>query len=251
MFWQERERKYLAELCAERGIEICEKGEKRENLSLPEFKQAMAEVNNLKEKVEELRIENAGLADEKDDLRIEIRSAKQVRDEIIKEAEDAEARVQKTQDILNGEIFTQNTLQEKYLRLAADAVADAPDNPVAQKIRNVFGQETGYVKVSESDWKKMLRIFRITSTKEKAVEEMAKYMADMEKSNNNLDKKLDKCLEFLKQHNLYEAFMEFVKSKGKERISVRRKLAEKKIVVEEREILRRGQEQKKKHEMAI
>ena len=55
---------------------------------------------------------------------------------------------------MDDDIFTKNILQEKYLKLADDAVANDSDKPVAQKIRNALGQETGYVKVTESDWKK-------------------------------------------------------------------------------------------------
>ncbi len=43
--WQERERAYLEDLCAGRGIEIETLGVKRENLSLLEYKAAMREAD--------------------------------------------------------------------------------------------------------------------------------------------------------------------------------------------------------------
>lgn len=49
VFWQERERAFLSSLCSERGLTICVKGEKRDNLTLPEYISVMAEVDRLKE----------------------------------------------------------------------------------------------------------------------------------------------------------------------------------------------------------
>ena len=253
--WHIREREYLTELARERGIEITVKGVDRPGLSLPEYKEAMSEVGELKEKNAELRIVNAGLQAEKDELQLDVKAAEMARDDLIKEAEDVESRVQKAQEILDGDIFEQNTLQEKYLKLAADAVADDPEKPVAQKIKNAFGQETGYVKVSESDWKKMLRIFRVTRTKDTAVEKMAKDMVDKDSKIKLLTDRLDKCKEFLKQHNLFEAFREFIKPKEqkKERVSVRAKMAENKILLLNQEPVRKAQEQDqhKKQQIAI
>ncbi len=45
--WQERERAYLTNLCREQGIEIEVLGIQRDNLSLPEYKAAMREVEEL------------------------------------------------------------------------------------------------------------------------------------------------------------------------------------------------------------
>lgn len=131
-----------------------------------------------------------------------------------------------------------------YLKLADDAVANNPDKPVAQKIRNALGQETGYVKVSESDWKKMLRIFRVTRTKDVAVEKMAKDMADKDKKINALTNTIDKCKEFLKRHNLLDAFMEFIKPKEQKREFVHDKIArnKKKIAKEDSLRLDRGRD---------
>ncbi len=47
--WQEREREYLTELCREQGIEIEVLGVQRDNLSLPEYKTAMREVEELEQ----------------------------------------------------------------------------------------------------------------------------------------------------------------------------------------------------------
>lgn len=50
--WKNREREYIKELCSEREIEIEELGIKRENYSLPEYREAMAAVDELKAEAE-------------------------------------------------------------------------------------------------------------------------------------------------------------------------------------------------------
>ena len=214
----------------------------------------MSEVGELKEKSAELQIVNAALTADNDELKLDVKAAEKTRDDFIKEAEDAESRVQKAQEILDGDIFTKNTLQEKYLKLADEAVANDPDKPVAQQIMS-FGKPTGFVKVKEDDWKKMLRIFRVTRTKDKAIEKMAKDMADKDSKIKFLTDRLDRCKEFLQQHNLFEAFKEFIKPKEqkKERVSVYAKMAENKIVLVDQEPFRKAQEQnrQKKQQIAI
>lgn len=215
----------------------------------------MTEVEEYKEKTAELQIVNAKLTAEKEELQLDVKAAEETRDDLIKEAEDAESRIQKAQEILDGDIFTKNTLQEKYLKLADDAVANDSDKPVAQKIRNALGQETGYVKVTESDWKKMLRIFRVTRTKDKAVEEMAKDMVSKDSKIKMLTDRLNKCKDFLQNHNLFEAFKEFIKPKEqkRERVSIHERMAEKKIILAEQEPFRKAHEkdQHKKQQIAI
>lgn len=99
------EREYLTELAREHGIEITVKGVERPGLSLPEYKEAMTEIGDMREQAAELQIANAGLTAEKDELKIEIAAAEQTRDEIIKEAEEAEEKLQKAQDILDGACY--------------------------------------------------------------------------------------------------------------------------------------------------
>lgn len=254
--WHIREREYLAELARERGIEITVKGVDRPGLSLPEYKEAMTEVEECKEKTAELQIANAGLIAKKEELQLEAKAAEMIRDDLIKEAEEAEARVQKAEKISadEKEVLDHNKLIAKYLKVAEDALADDPDKPVAQQIMS-FGKPTGYVKVKESDWKKILKIFRVTRTKDKAVEKMAKDMADKDSMIKQLTDRLDKCKEFLQKHNLFEAFKEFIKPKEqkKERVSARAKIAENKIILANQEPFRKPpeQEQHKKTQIAI
>lgn len=59
--WQKRERAYLTELCKEKGIEIEVLGIQRDNLSLPEYKAAMREVETLEQQAEKIEIHNREL----------------------------------------------------------------------------------------------------------------------------------------------------------------------------------------------
>ena len=66
--WQEREREYLRELCREQGIEIEVLGIQRDNLSLPEYKAAMREVEDLEQQAVVLDKRNEALEQQNDDL---------------------------------------------------------------------------------------------------------------------------------------------------------------------------------------
>ncbi len=99
----------------------------------------------------------------------------------------------------------------------------------------------------------MLRIFRVTRTKDKAVEKMAKDIASKDSKIKQLTDRLDRCKEFLQQHNLFEAFKEFIKPKEqkKERVSVYAKMAENKIVLADQEPFRKAQEQNRHKKQQI
>ena len=66
--WQEREREYLTELCREHGIEIEVLGVQRGNLSLPEYKAAMCEVEKLEQQAVALDRQNEIFEQQNDDL---------------------------------------------------------------------------------------------------------------------------------------------------------------------------------------
>ena len=66
--WKERERKYLTDLCREQGIEIEVFGLQRDNLSLPEYKAAMREVEELEQQAAALDMQNEILEQQNDDL---------------------------------------------------------------------------------------------------------------------------------------------------------------------------------------
>ncbi|MCM1181638.1 MAG: plasmid recombination protein, partial [Clostridium sp.] len=66
--WQERERAYLMDLCREQGIEIEVLGIQRDNLSLPEYKAAMREVEELEQQAAALDQQNEALERQNDNL---------------------------------------------------------------------------------------------------------------------------------------------------------------------------------------
>ena len=59
--WEARERDYLMDLCRERGIEVEIKGDKRDNLTLPEYKAVMRKVECLEAEAEKLDKQNETL----------------------------------------------------------------------------------------------------------------------------------------------------------------------------------------------
>lgn len=68
MAWQEREREYLSGLCLERGIEIVSLDEKRKDLTLPEYRAAMREIEELQEQAEVIRKSNSEMEQINDEL---------------------------------------------------------------------------------------------------------------------------------------------------------------------------------------
>lgn len=78
--WQEREREYLTALCREREIEIISTEEHRADLSLPEYKAVMREIDEMKEESEELREQNSKLQKEEAALSKKIQQEKSIRE---------------------------------------------------------------------------------------------------------------------------------------------------------------------------
>ncbi len=127
--WQERERAYLADLCAGRGIEIETLGVKRENLSLPEYKAAMRKVEALEEQAEQIGSRNQELEAQTEELFQEIRKL--------------EEKERDSRDILK-----QHTLRASELKLMeweADAETKAVKS-AAVPVNRLFGGKE-YVKV--------------------------------------------------------------------------------------------------------
>ena len=82
-----------------------------------------------------------------------------------------------------------------------------------------------------------------------------KDMATKDSKIKMLTDRLNKCKEFLQNHNLFEAFKEFIKPKEqkRERVSIHERMAEKKIILTEQEPFRKAHEkdQHKKQQIAI
>ena len=55
VYWQQREREYLMEMCRERGLEVEIIGEKRDNYTIPEYKVARQAADELTTELEILK----------------------------------------------------------------------------------------------------------------------------------------------------------------------------------------------------
>lgn len=178
--WQEREREYLTELCSEQGIEIEVLGIQRDNLSLPEYKAAMREVEELEQQAEAL-------------------------DKQIGEAEVREKEAK--------EILAKQDLRAETFKMISKEVATETKGmkSVAVPISNLFGGEE-YVKVKKSDWNKMLDAFGRAVSRNHLLEKYEKKIAALEKRIVALADQVEKLKRFVASRGLGEAFAEFVKS---------------------------------------
>ena len=261
VFWQERERAYIKELARQMEIEIYEKGDKRENLTLPEYKQAMAEIGELREQQTQLQIETDALVEEKETLQKEIAQAHAENREIEVELE---AYYTLAEDINDEAEKGLAKLEQFHLRKGALETAeraiqyDKAETPVAKKELTPFGKETGYVKVKIEDWKNMLSAYKNAKTRVALVDGYEKQITEQTGF-------IEKCKQFLKQSSLWQRFEEFLHPKPKkkeydayhiperERTSIRERLAKHRPQVEAQkaEIERRYKERKQSHSMSL
>ena len=170
--WQNRERSYIKELCNEHGIEIKEKGEKRENYSLAEYKEAIHKAVTLEK--ENIKIEDC--LEKKKELLAKYELSEKTRKDVAKEVE-AEKKGVKSE---------------------------------AEPIKNLLGHETEYVKVKKSIWKDMQKAYEYGVSQEKIVEQYEKKIIEQNKNIKRLTVLVDKCKEFLEQRRLLEIFMLFL-----------------------------------------
>ena len=249
VFWQERERAYLKELCAERGIEICEKGEKRENLSLPAYKKTMAEVDALKEQGQELRVEQDNLVQENEVLRKDIAAANAARAKIVRQTE----TVRKELDEGKRNVEEQNKklaalqLGGEAMKVAEAVVKNSLGKPLAKKIQS-FGKDTGYVKVEETVWKDMLEAYVNAKTKEKMFDKFMKDIVSLREKNTKLGEVMKRADKFMRQQGLYEEYAEQVLLKKR---SIKERLAENKTIVDAGKAPGREHRQLKRDDVAI
>lgn len=177
--WQEREREYLTELCREQGIEIEVLGIQRDNLSLPEYKAAMREV-------EELEQQAAAL-----DKRIG----------------EAAAREKASKEIL-----AKHDLRAETLKIISkEAAAETKGmKSAAVPISNLFGGEE-YVKIKKSDWNKLLDAFNKSVSRNHLLEKYEKKISGLEQKTDMLSEQVEKLKRFVASKGLGEAFAEYVR----------------------------------------
>ena len=220
--WQEREREYLTELCREQGIEIEVLGIQRDNLSLPEYKAAMREVEQLEQQAVVLDKRNEALEQQNDDLAQktselcgQVQEMEAQNNELVLQAqklteqiEEAEAKEKAAKEVL-----AKHDLRAETFKMISKEVAAETKSmkSVAVPMTNLFGSEE-YVKVKKSDWNKILDAFGKAVSRNHLLEKYEKKIAVLEKKIDVLADQVEKLKRFVASRGLGEAFVEFVKS---------------------------------------
>lgn len=151
--WQERERAYITELCLERGIEIVTLDEKRANLSLPEYKEVVKEIEELQEQAGELReeaqalkSENALLTEENTELKTDAENLSKENDKLTKKKNQLNKEIKKSamtkrdfeQDVWEYRNAKKWQLPEPGIIMSAKAYRDKMADPLVGKLKTVI-----------------------------------------------------------------------------------------------------------------
>ena len=220
--WQEREREYLTELCREQGIEIEVLGVQRDNLSLPEYKAAMREVEELEQQAVVLDKRNESLEQQNDDLvqktaelRGQVQEMEVQNNELVLQAQKLTEQIEEAEikEKAAKEVLAKHDLRAETFKMISKEVAAETKNmkSVAVPVTNLFGSEE-YVKVKKSDWNKMLDAFSKAVSRNHLLEKYEKKISNLEQKIAALTNQVEKLKRFVASRGLEEAFVEFVKS---------------------------------------
>ena len=220
--WQEREREYLTELCREQGIEIEVLGVQRDNLSLPEYKAAMREVEELEQQAVVLDKRNESLEQQNDDLvqktaelRGQVQEMEVQNNELVLQAQKLTEQIEEAEikEKAAKEVLAKHDLRAETFKMISKEVAAETKKmkSVAVPVTNLFGSEE-YVKVKKSDWNKMLDAFSKAVSRNHLLEKYEKKISNLEQKIAALTNQVEKLKRFVASRGLGEAFVEFVKS---------------------------------------
>ena len=213
--WQERERKYLTELCRERGIEIEALGIQRDNLSLPEYKAAMREVEALEQQAAALGRQNDNLTQQALKLCGQVQEMEVHNNELVLQAQELTEQIEEaeTKEKAAQEVLAKHDLRADTFQLILKEVAAETKNmkSAAVPVANLFSSEE-YVKVKKSDWNKILDAFNKAVSRNHLLEKYEKKISNLEKKIAVLTEQVEKLKRFVASMGLGEAFVEFVKS---------------------------------------
>lgn len=200
--WQTRERAAIGHMCNSRGIEIEVLGEKRENYSLPEYKEAMKAVEGLQAERSELEQEKVFLEEKAKEVQKQIKVSKEelARYELRSETQ---ALVEK---VVNADI-------KKAQGIAIPS-------------KNLMDREE-YVKIKKKDWNVIIETLRWAFSKKKVVESYEKKISVLEGKVSMLQQKVSKYMQFIKTNGMTEMWNKFLQPK-----SIQRDLEEKKKVIQ-------------------
>ncbi len=220
--WQEREREYLTELCREQGIEIEVLGVQRDNLSLPEYKAAMREVEQLEQQATVLDKRNEALEQQNDDLAQktselcgQVQEMEAHNNELVLQAQELTEQIEEAEakEKAANEVLAKHDLRAETFKMISKEVAAETKSmkSVAVPVTNLFGNEE-YVKVKKSDWNKILDAFNKVVLRNHLLEKYEKKISNLEKKIDALTDQVEKLKRFVASRGLGEAFVEFVKS---------------------------------------
>ena len=220
--WQEREREYLTELCREQGIEIEVLGVQRDNLSLPEYKAAMREVEQLEQQAAVLDKRNEALEQQNDDLAQktselcgQVQEMEAHNNELVLQAQELTEQIEEAEakEKAAKEGLAKHDLRAETFKMISKEVAAETKSMkcVAIPVTNLFGGEE-YVKVKKSDWNKILDAFNKAVLRNHLLEKYEKKISGLERKIDTLAKQVEKLKRFVASRGLGEAFVELVKS---------------------------------------
>ena len=220
--WQEREREYLTELCREQGIEIEVLGVQRDNLSLPEYKTAMREVEKLEQQAATLDKRNEVLEQQKDELVQktselcgQVQEMEEKNNELVLQAQKLTEQIEEAEvkEKAAKEVLLKHDLRAETFKMISKEVAAETKSmkSVAVPVTNLFGSEE-YVKVKKSDWNKILDAFSKAVSRNHLLEKYEKKISGLERKIDTLTDQVEKLKRFVASKGLGEAFVEFVKS---------------------------------------
>lgn len=249
MHWQKRERDFLMGICRERGLEVEVIGEKRDNYTIPEYKAARQAADELNAELEILNSERqeaeamlASVNSEAENSRGEMEESKKHLKEINSEIAEREKRCKAYEQKIDKIISAGKPVKKEL-----DTIRKK-----AKELPSLLGGEK-YIRISESDFERVMDMAQAAGTLEKLNEA---YDKDMDMMQGKIDKltsqvqilkdKLTKTEAFLKFKGLLEEFKESLKPK-----SLKRDLQDKQMMSEERERKRQKDEVKKDKGIAI
>ena len=220
--WQEREREYLTELCREQGIEIEVLGIQRDNLSLPEYKAAMREVEQLEQQAvvldkwnEALEQQNDDLAQKTSELCGQVQEMEAKNNELMLQAQKLTEQIEEAEvkEKAAKEVLAKHDLRAETFKMISKEVAAETKSmkSVTVPVTNIFGSEE-YVKVKKSDWNKILDAFSKAVSRNHLLEKYEKKISSLEKKIATLTDQVEKLKRFVASRGLGEAFVEFIKS---------------------------------------
>jgi len=235
--WEARERDYLMGLCRERGIEVEIKGDKRDNLTLPEYKVAMRKVECLEAEAEKLDKQNETLEQRSEDLQNwvsdlhgQVQEMKAHNSELILQGQALTEQIDETKakEKAAKEVLAKHDLRVETFKVISKEVAAETKNikSAAVPVISLFGSEE-YVKVKKEDWNKILDAFGKAVSRNHLLERYEKKISSSEKQIATLMDQTEKLKRFVASRELGEAFVEYVKSLAPK--TMKRKLEDAKV----------------------